>query len=54
MASKVITFSITEHDKANLARIERIKQYAMSRGMTMSWVILKALKDFEATNIKGV
>jgi len=47
MASEIFTYSIMEEDSNNLELVDRIKSYVKPRGITMSWIILQALKNYE-------
>ena len=47
MPSSVFSFSVRETDLRSLERIERLALHANTKGVSLSYVILLALKHYE-------
>ncbi len=47
MASEVHSYSVKEDDQESKDRIERLAFYANTKGISLSNVILQALKNYE-------
>ena len=53
MLQTVISASVKDTDTENQLLIQRIKEYKKKHGISMSFIILKALEQYENTYIKG-
>lgn len=47
MSQKIVTFSISEHDKAHMELIQSIKDDCAKTGRTFTHVVLSALKEYK-------
>lgn len=52
MAQKVYSFAVSPDDTATLKIVEDLRADCKATGRTFTWVILQALKDYDA-KLKG-
>jgi len=54
MSQKIYTISVSERDPKTLAFMEELKAKCKRTGRSFSWIVLQALKEYEAkTDVKS-